>query len=156
MKSFKLTEEEVREMTKRVPTPFMVVSVEKIAENYRFMRQHMPRVGIYYAIKANPDKAILETLAKMGSCFDVASAGEIECLSQLGVPGDKMIYANPVKSPKGLTTAAKRGVRRFTFDDESEIPKMAQYYPGADVLVRISVRNNKAKIDLNTKFGTAP
>ena len=55
MKSFKLTEEEVREMTKRVPTPFMVVSVEKIAENYRFMRQHMPRVGIYYAIKANPE-----------------------------------------------------------------------------------------------------
>jgi ornithine decarboxylase len=41
----------------------------------------------------------------------------------------------------------------MTFDDESEIGKMAAAVPGADVLVRVSVRNNRALVDLNTKFG---
>jgi ornithine decarboxylase len=77
----------------------------------------------------------------------------MEQLYGLGVNGSQMIYANPVKDTRGLRAAAVYGVRRFTFDDATEIPKMASYVPGADVLVRISVRNNKALVDLNTKFG---
>ena len=140
-------------MAERVPTPFLVASLDKVEENYQFMRQHLPRAGVYYAMKANPTPAILRRLAGLGSHFDVASAGEMEQLYGLGVNGSQMIYANPVKDTRGLRAAAVYGVRRFTFDDVTEIPKMASYVPGADVLVRISVRNNKALVDLNTKFG---
>ncbi len=140
-------------MAERVPTPFLVASLDKVEENYQFMRQHLPRAGVYYAMKANPTPAILRRLAGLGSHFDVASAGEMEQLYGLGVNGSQMIYANPVKDTRGLRAAAVYGVRRFTFDDATEIPKMASYVPGADVLVRISVRNNKALVDLNTKFG---
>ena len=153
MKNFRLTEKEMNAMAERVPTPFLVASLDKVEENYQFMRQHLPRAGVYYAMKANPTPAILRRLAGLGSHFDVASAGEMEQLYGLGVNGSQMIYANPVKDTRGLRAAAVYGVRRFTFDDVTEIPKMASYVPGADVLVRISVRNNKALVDLNTKFG---
>lgn len=153
MSSFRLTEQEMRELAGRMPTPFLVASLEKVEENYRFMRKHMPRAGICYAIKANPTPGILKRLSSLGACFDVASAGEMEILQQLGVAGSRMIYANPVKDQRGLAMAAACGVRRMTFDDESEIAKMAEAVPGADVLVRVSVRNNRALVDLNTKFG---
>ena len=153
MSSFRLTEQEMKDLAERIPTPFLVASLDKVEENYRFMRRHMPRAGIYYAMKANPTPGILKRLASLGACFDVASAGEIKALHELGVDGSRMIYANPVKDQRGLAAAAACGVRRMTFDDESEIAKMAEALPGADVLVRVSVRNNKALVDLNTKFG---
>ena len=153
MKNFRLTEKEMNTLAERYPTPFLVASLDKVEENYQFMRRHLPRAGVYYAMKANPTPQVLQKLAALGSHFDVASAGEMEILHELGVGGEQMIYANPVKDRAGLKAAAAFGVRRFTFDDESEIDKMAAAVPGADVLVRIAVRNNKALVDLNTKFG---
>lgn len=153
MKSFRLTQQEMNLLGSRIETPFMVLSLAKVEENYRFMRRHLPRAGVYYAMKANPTPAVLARLYALGAHFDVASAGEMERLASLGVPGSQMIYANPVKDRRGLRTAARLGVRRFTFDDASEVAKVAQLVPGADMLVRIQVRNNKALVDLNTKFG---
>ena len=153
MKNFRLTEKEMNTLAERYPTPFLVASLDKVEENYQFMRRHLPRAGVFYAMKANPTPQVLQKLAALGSHFDVASAGEMEILHELGIGGEQMIYANPVKDRAGLKAAAAFGVRRFTFDDESEIDKMAAAVPGADVLVRIAVRNNKALVDLNTKFG---
>ena len=59
----------------------------------------MPRVKIHYAIKANPHPEILRVMADMGSCFDVASDGEIRTLHDMGVDGGRLIYANPVLQP---------------------------------------------------------
>ena len=156
MRSFNLSENEMNELCCRHETPFLVVSAAKVEENYRFLRAHLPHAGVYYAMKANPAPAILRRLAALGSNFDVASAGEIEALAREGVAGDRMIYANPVKDARGLRAAAKYGVRRMTFDDASEIGKIAQVVPGASVLVRIAVHNSRALVDLNTKFGARP
>lgn len=156
MKKFCLTESELHELAGRYPTPFLVASVDAMEDNYELLRREMPRVGIYYAIKANPTTAFIRRLNERGACFDVASDGEIRMLAGMGIPGSRMIYANPVKDRRGLTAAKECGVRRFTFDDATEIGKIAAYVPGADVLVRIRVRNNKAVVDLNTKFGAAP
>ena len=51
---FRLTEQEMKALAARIPTPFLVASLDQVEENYRFMRKHMPRAGIYYAMKANP------------------------------------------------------------------------------------------------------
>ena len=156
MRSFILNENEMNEILSHHESPFFVVSTAKIAENYQFLRKHLPHAGVYYAMKANPEPAILETLAGLGSCFDVASAGEIETLAMLGIDGSRMIYANTVKDRRGLAAARAYGVKRMTFDDASEIEKIAAYVPDADVLVRIAVHNKRALVDLNTKFGAHP
>ena len=78
MRSFVLNENEMNEILSHHASPFFVVSTAKIAENYQFLRKHLPHADVYYAMKANPAPAILETVAGLGSNFDVASAGEIE------------------------------------------------------------------------------
>jgi ornithine decarboxylase len=156
MKSFRLTKKEMDGLADQFPTPFMVASLDKIEENYRFLRQHLPRASVFYAMKANPTEGILRRMAALGASFDVASDGEIRRLYDLGIPGERMIYANTVRSRGGLEMAARAGVGQYTFDDESEIGKLAHYIPGARVLVRIRVKNAKAMVDLNTKFGAAP
>lgn len=156
MESFRLTKKDVQMLSGKYPTPFVVISLAQVERNYDFLKRHMPRVNVYYAMKANPAPRIIETLARRGASFDTASAGEIETLARMGIAGTRMIYANPVKTPQGLAAAAQFGVRRFTFDDRSEIGKMAAVVPGAEVLVRVRVKNQKALVDLNAKFGAEP
>ncbi|MGP1367053.1 MAG: type III PLP-dependent enzyme [Schwartzia sp. (in: firmicutes)] len=156
MESFRLTKKDVERLSGKYPTPFVVISLAQVERNYDFLKRCMPRVHVYYAMKANPAPRILETLARRGASFDTASAGEIETLARMGIAGTRMIYANPVKTPQGLAAAAQFGVRRFTFDDRSEIKKMAEAVPGAEVLVRVRVKNQKALVDLNAKFGAEP
>ena len=156
MKSFRLAEAEARALLSRFRTPFLVVSLTTVEENYRFLRQHLPRARVCYAMKANSTPEILQRLAALGSDFDVASAGEMQTLHELGVEGARMVYANTVKDLRGLETAQRLRVRRLTFDDISEVPKMARHVPGAGVLLRIRVRNSRALVDLNSKFGAEP
>lgn len=156
MESFRLTKKEVQFLAGKYPTPFVVISLAQVEKNYAFLRNAMPRVNVYYAVKANPAPRIIEVLARRGASFDTASAGEIEMLARMGIPGTRMIYANPVKTPQGLSAAAQFGVRRFTFDDASEIGKMAAAVPGAEVLLRVRVKNQRALVDLNAKFGAEP
>lgn len=152
-KFFKLSKPAVEELAKNYGTPLLVLSVEQIARNYNFLASHLPGVKIHYAVKSNPDERIIRTLADLGSHFDVASDGEMLALTAMGIAPERMVYANPVKTPVGLAVAKRTGVYKFTFDSESEIHKMARAIPGSAVLLRIRVDNPKALVDLNKKFG---
>ena len=152
-KYFQLTQDAVNKLAENYGTPLLGLSLEQIEKNYNFMREQLPQVKIHYAMKANPDLRILETLAEMGSCFDVASDGEIRTLAELGISGDRLIYANPIKTGAGLKACNDSGVYRMTFDSEAEIKKIAATCPGATVLLRLRIDNAKAHVDLNKKFG---
>lgn len=152
-KFFQLTQEAVTSLAERYGTPLLVLSLEQVEKNYDILREHIPQLKIHYAMKANPDLHILDLLINKGACFDVASDGEIRTLSQLGVSGDRMIYANPIKLDAGFAACRDAGVYRMTYDSESEIKKIAEHCPGATVLLRLRIDNAQAHVDLNKKFG---
>ena len=155
-RNFHLTEDEKNFLADRFETPFMVISLNKVQENYLYLKKQLPRVKVFYAMKANSTPEVLLQLANLGSNFDVASPGEVRALNALGISGSRMVYANPVKTLSGIKLAHDLGVDKFTFDDESEIHKLASYAPGAKVLVRVRVENKDAVVNLNEKFGAAP
>lgn len=155
-RNFHLTEDEKNFLADRFETPFMVISLNKVQENYLYLKKQLPRVKVFYAMKANSTPEVLLQLANLGSNFDVASPGEMRALNALGISGSRMVYANPVKTLSGIKLAHDLGVDKFTFDDESEIHKLASYAPGAKVLVRVRVENKDAVVNLNEKFGAAP
>ncbi len=155
-RNFHLTEDEKNFLADRFETPFMVISLNKVQENYLYLKKQLPRVKVFYAMKANSTPEVLLQLANLGSNFDVASPGEMRALNALGISGSRMVYANPVKTLSGIKLAHDLGVDKFTFDDESEIYKLASYAPGAKVLVRVRVENKDAVVNLNEKFGAAP
>lgn len=154
-KYFRLNKEETEALAQEYGTPLLVLSLEQIEKNYRLLRTHLPRVKVFYAIKANPHRRILELMRDLGSNFDVASDGEIMELSSLGVDGSRMIYANPMKTVNGLRACRNAGVGKMSFDSAGEIDKMARECPGATVLLRIRIDNSSAHVDLNKKFGAA-
>lgn len=153
MKYFRLSQNAVKALADTYSTPLLVLSLEQIELNYNLLAENMPDVKIYYAVKANPDERIVRKINELGGYFDVASDGEMRMLNQMGIDSERMVYANPVKTASGLKVAHAIGVHKFTFDNESEIAKMAAAEPGGTVLLRIRVDNPHALVDLNKKFG---
>ena len=150
---FQINRQDMEYLALKYGSPLLVLSTEEIKRNYLLLRKYLPRVRVFYAIKANPDLHILKTMQELGASFDVASAGEINLLRSLGVAGEKMIYANPVKTKAGLDAFAQGQVTKMTFDSASEILKLKEHYPQAQVLLRLRIKNPQALVDLNKKFG---
>ena len=153
---FRLTKTAVEALAERYGSPLLVLSLEQIERNYRFLAEHLPGVKLHYAVKANPDERIVRRLIELGACFDLASDGEIRALAAMGVSPDRLVYANPMKTLAGLKAAQQTGVYKFTYDSASEIGKMAAAIPGGTVLLRIRMDNAKALVNLNEKFGAQP
>ena len=146
----------IRAMLKKHRTPFMLIRRSVLERQFQRFRKCLPEVMPYYAIKANPHPRVIKAFVKLGAGFDVASASEMKLVLSLGASRDKIIFANTVKSAEDIVTARRRQVRMMTFDNEPELYKIAEHYPGAHVLLRIKVGNEGSMGNLSLKFGADP
>lgn len=146
----------IRAMLKKHRTPVMLIRRGVLERQFQRFRKCLPEVAPYYAIKANPHPRIIKTFVKLGAGFDVASAAEMKLVLALGAARDRIIFANTVKPAEDIVAARRRQVRMMTFDNEPELYKIAEHYPGAHVLLRIRVGNEGSMVNLSLKFGADP
>lgn len=146
----------IRKMLKKHRSPIMIIRRGVLEKQYQRFRKCLPEVTPYYAIKANSHPHIVKTFVKLGAHFDVASAWEMKHVLKLGASPGKIIFANTIKSVDDIITARRRRVRLMTFDNEPELYKIAEHYPGAHVLLRIKVENQGSIVELSLKFGADP
>jgi ornithine decarboxylase len=137
----------------KIETPFLFVDTEKVREKTSLIGRHIRKSKLFYAVKANPDIEILRFVNGLGAGFEIASEGELEMLSKIGVEPSRIISSNPVKTFKFLKYAASYGVNHFSFDSTEEVEKLARLNPNCNVYVRLSVPNEGSEWPLSRKFG---
>ena len=135
--------------------PTLVVSRDRVTQQYDALHDGLGRAHIHYAVKANPAAEIIRLLAAKGSGFDAASRQEIElCLSQGAKPQD-ISFGNTIKRASDIAFAHSAGVTLFAADSVAELDKIAENAPGAKVYIRLIVENSMADWPLSRKFGCA-
>lgn len=134
-------------------TPYLLINLEKVEDNYNRLANAMPGTHHYYAIKANPDKDVLKTLDALGGYFEVASPAEIDMCLDVGVAPKKILYGNPLKKEREIAYAYQKGITEFVFDELSELHKISRAAPGAKVVCRIIADGKGAVSPLTVKFG---
>ncbi|MCK6454726.1 MAG: type III PLP-dependent enzyme [Alphaproteobacteria bacterium] len=138
---------------RRLPTPFLVVDLDVVADNYKKLRNAVPRALVYYAVKANPAPEILKLLAKLGSSFDTASVNEIDMVLEAGAAADRISYGNTIKKESDIAAAHAKGVTLYAFDSEAELGKISRAAPSSRVFCRILTSGAGADWPLSRKFG---
>jgi ornithine decarboxylase len=134
-------------------TPLMVVDKRLLIQEYNRFQRLLPRVRLFYAIKANPHPDVIKTFRDLGGSFDCASENEMRLVLEQGVAPGRIIFANTVKRPEALQFATKSKINFVTFDSEPELYKIAKYAPGCRVLARLKVSNMGSIVELSLKFG---
>jgi|CZKF01.1.fsa_nt_gi ornithine decarboxylase len=153
------------ELAKQHGTPLVVVDHNVLRANYEQFRTLLPRVQIYYSVKANSDPAIVQTFYDAGASFDVASMAEfllvhekIEHLppeEKQAYIWDRIIYANPIKAIETLERLDPYKPL-VTYDNYEEVIKIARYAPQAGLVLRIRVPSTGSMVELSSKFGALP
>jgi ornithine decarboxylase len=136
--------------------PCLVLDLDVVRANYLALARALPDTRVFYAVKANPAPQVLNLLAALGSCFDVASLGEVELVLKTGAGPERISYGNTIKKERDIARAFDLGVRLFAVDSEAEVDKVARAAPGSQVFCRILCDGDGADWPLSRKFGCAP
>jgi diaminopimelate decarboxylase len=101
-----------------------------------------PAVQFCYAVKANPDEAILRTLARHADGFEVSSGGEVTHTAG-AVPARPLAFGGPGKTSAELAAALRARVARFHVESPHELRLLdaAARSAGtvADALLRVNL-----------------
>ncbi|DBB08932.1 TPA: Mitochondrial 2-oxoadipate and 2-oxoglutarate transporter [Trebouxia sp. C0006] len=133
--------------------PLYVLDLGAVVRLYEAWVHLMPRVHPFYAVKCNTDPAMVSLLAALGAGFDCASEWEADTVLGLGVPADRIVFANACKRPCDIRFAAAKGLQLTTFDTESELHKLARWHPSTEALLRIRADDPQARCQLGNKYG---
>ena len=154
----------LQKLAKEHGTPLFVIDHKVLRKQYETFRKHLPRMQVYYAVKANSDPAIVQTLYEAGASFDVASLAEFHLVHKNieSLPAkqrqdfiwDKIIYANPIKDNQTLVELDPYKPL-MTYDNYAEIGKIRRHAPHAGLILRLRVPNTGAVVELSSKFGAA-
>src|SRR6516165_557101 len=136
--------------------PCLVVDLDVVRENYLNFAKSLPDSKVFYAVKANPAPEILELLAGLSCCFDVASVSETETVLAAGATPERISYGNTIKKESEIAAAFRLGVTLFAVDCEAEVEKVARAAPGSRVICRIHCDGSGSEWPLSRKFGCEP
>lgn len=137
-------------------TPFFLFSKKKIINNFQIFKKLFPKSLIHYAMKANSEPEVLQTLATVGCGFEVASVYELNLLKKIKVPPEKIIYGTSVKPAAHIKEFVEYGVDRFAADSFSELEKLASVAPRAYIYIRTIANDAGSVFKFSEKFGTDP
>lgn len=133
--------------------PFYVVDLGVVMSQFNKWTSLLPKIKPYYAIKCNPNTAIIKTLNILGTYFDCASKNEISQLLGMDIPASNIIFANPCKAEDHIKYARSMDVDLLTFDCKEELKKLSLYHEKASLVLRIKVDDTKSVCKFSCKFG---
>jgi ornithine decarboxylase len=139
-----------------VASPCLVVDTAVVRERASAFATRFGAAALRYAVKANPEPAVLRAVLAMGGGFDVASPAEIDACLAEGAPPDSLSYGNPIKKAADIAYACSLGVRDFTTDAAMDLENLARFAPGATVSVRLLVDGAASATPFGRKFGCRP
>ena len=151
-----------------VGTPVYVYSRATLTRHARVFRDGLAGVAdkhLAFAVKSNPNLAVLKVLAGEGYGADVVSAGEMDRALAAGMPGADIVFSGVGKTQAEMAAALDAGLGQFNLESEEEGTELAAIAAARGVTATAALRvhpdvdaGTHAKISTGTaenKFGGA-
>ena len=134
----------VENITKKFSTPSYVYSKKIILDNYLNFKKQFEDMNhlICFAVKSNPNIAILNLLVNNGAGFDIVSGGELQrVISAKGDP-KKVVFSGVGKSQEDIELAIKHDILTFNVESEAELYRIQNTAKKLNKKASISIRVN--------------
>ena len=132
------------EIAKQFGTPCYVYSKSAIEQRWQAFdsalsaQKHL----ICYAVKANSNLAVLNVLARLGSGFDIVSAGEFERVLKAGGEPGKVVFSGVGKKADEMQRALEAGIKCFNVESLAELDRLNQLAEELGKVAPVSLRVN--------------
>ncbi|NRA53841.1 MAG: diaminopimelate decarboxylase [Gammaproteobacteria bacterium] len=134
----------VKDLAQKFKTPLYIYSRATIERHWHAFDQAAgshPHL-ICYAVKANSNLAILNTLAKLGSGFDIVSGGELARVMEAGGNPDKVVFSGVGKADWEIKYALETGIYCLNAESLPELERINTIATELGVIAPISIRVN--------------
>ncbi|HYT39440.1 MAG TPA: alanine racemase, partial [Acidimicrobiia bacterium] len=98
---------------------------------------------LFYAVKANSERPILEALAGIVAGFEVGSAGEVDRV-RTAAPQAPIVFGGPGKTDAALAAAARCGVAAVHVESRHELRRAQLVAAGLGLTLPVALRVNLA------------
>ncbi|EQB30535.1 diaminopimelate decarboxylase [Sphingobium ummariense] len=112
-----------------VGTPVYVYSTATLSRHVGVFREALSALEnplIAFAVKANPNAAVLATLGRLGLGADVVSGGELLRAIAAGIPADRIVFSGVGKTAEEMRVALEKGIYQFNLESEPEAEMLSE------------------------------
>ncbi len=128
-----------------VGTPVYVYSQATLERHARVFREGLSALDdplIVFAVKANPNLAVLRVLQREGFGADVVSGGELRRALAAGMAPDKIIFSGVGKTRAELELGLDTGIAQFNIESREEGRELAELAHARGERARCALRIN--------------
>ncbi|MEW6584135.1 MAG: diaminopimelate decarboxylase [Nitrospirota bacterium] len=134
----------VRKLAEKYGTPLYIYSHGTLLKHFNAYDEafnDFPHI-ICFAVKANPNPALLRLFAKNGGGADIVSGGELFVALDSGIPSDKIVYAGVGKTEDEIRFALKSKILMFNVESEDELKEIDRIAGTTKTKAPIALRIN--------------
>ena len=155
------------QIAKEFDTPCYVYSKAALTQAFKSFQAGLVNANhlICFAVKANPNIAILNLFAKLGAGFDIVSGGELARVLAAGGDPQKVVFSGVGKTADEMRAALEAGILCFNVESASELVRLNAVAGEMRKIAPVSLRVNP-NVDAkthpyistglkNNKFGVA-
>ena len=148
-------------------TPCYVYSKQALTQAFNDFQAGLSTTDhlICFAVKANPNIAVLNIFAQLGAGFDIVSGGELARVLAAGGDPKKVVFSGVGKTADEMRAALDAGILCFNVESASELVRLNQVAGEMGKVAPVSLRVNP-NVDAkthpyistglkNNKFGVA-
>jgi len=141
----------LQSLAEKYGTPLYVYSKATITGHYTRLDASLAKLDhlICFAVKANSNLSVLNTIAKLGGGFDIVSAGELYRVIKAGGDPAKCTFAGVGKTRDEIEYALKQGIYCFNAESEAELHYINQVAGELGLQAPVAVRVNP-NVDAHT------
>ncbi len=149
-----------------IGTPVYVYSAATLRRHARVLKEALAELGnplIAYAVKANPNPAVLSVLAREGLGADIVSIGEYRAARAARIDPQTILFSGVGKTADEMAEAIAGGLKQFNLESLEEAHTLSIVARSMDAIAPVALRINPdveagthAKITTGTsdnKFG---
>ncbi|HEV7266263.1 MAG TPA: diaminopimelate decarboxylase [Falsiroseomonas sp.] len=133
-------------IAREVGTPTWVYSAGTLRRRYRALRDALDEAQlgaeIHFAVKANPNLAVLRTLAAEGAGADIVSEGELRLALAAGIAPAHVVFSGVGKTLPELRFALSQGVGQINAESAEEIAMISAVASELGVTADVALRVN--------------
>ncbi|MEM9500754.1 MAG: diaminopimelate decarboxylase [Pseudomonadota bacterium] len=132
-------------IAEEVGTPVYVYSRATLERHARVFREALDAVPdklIAFAVKSNPNLAVLRVLQQQGYGADVVSAGEMRRALAAGIAPKKIVFSGVGKTRAEIAAALEAGIGQFNIESEEEGLELAELATEMGITAECALRIN--------------
>ena len=127
-------------------TPAWVYSAGTLRRRLRAMAGALEGAGldaeIHFAVKSNPNLAVLRTLAGEGAGADVVSEGELRAARAAGIAAGHIVFAGVGKTAREIRLAVEEDIQQINAESVEEVEMISAIAAGMGRTARVALRVN--------------